>query len=443
MPEFPRSTSHCNALRTRLARTKALLRGAEEERGRLRAENKLMCGANENLVIATLDSKNLRTEAEAANRRKNEFLAMLAHELRNPLAPISMAASILGKIPSPSAEVVKVQEIIERQVSHLSRLLDDLLDAARINSGKITLVRSRLLLADQLLSATETVELCMAERGQHLEVNIPSEDIVLFGDAVRLAQVFSNLLVNASKFTQDGGRIVLSASVVENVAVITVADNGAGIAPEIIPHIFSLFTQGPRSLARSEGGLGVGLNVVQNVAQLHGGTVEVSSPGLGEGSVFTLTLPVFASSCALAAMAGMEKVGVANHRILVIEDNIDANELLSMFLSQEGHTVATALDGPTGLELARSECFDVIICDIGLPGIDGHTLIRALRATTDTNVTFVIGMSGYGQFEDRSLAIAAGFDQYMVKPIEVDALLKLIDAVPARKLHDSNVINVQ
>lgn len=410
----------------------AALRATECERDALLAENKLMCGANENLVIATFDAQTLRAEAEAANQRQNEFLAMLAHELRNPLAPISMAGSMLGRMPSPSDELLKVQKIIERQVVHLSRLLDDLLDAARINSGKITLVRSPISLAGQLSSATETVQLRMAERGQHLEVNMPSEDIVVFGDAVRLAQVFSNLLVNASKFTQDGGRVVLSARVVKDVVVITVADNGAGIAPEVIPHIFSLFTQGPRSLARSEGGLGIGLNVVQNIAQLHGGTVEASSAGLGQGSVFTLTLPVLVASPSMTALAGKQSDAVACQRILIVEDNMDANELLRMFLSAEGHTVASALDGPTGLELARSECFDVIICDIGLPGLDGVSLIRALRATADTRKTLAIGMSGYGQLEDRDLAIAAGFDQYMVKPIDIDALLKMLDAVPPR-----------
>lgn len=417
-----------------LADQASRLQAVEAERDALLAQNLLLCGANENLVLATLAAQALRDEAKAANQRQNEFLAMLAHELRNPLAPISMASSMLSRMPSPSTQLLSVQKIIERQVTHLSRLLDDLLDAARINSGKITLVRGPILLADQLRSATETVQLRMAERGQQLQFHVPSEDIMLYGDSVRLAQVFSNLLVNASKFTQDGGTIVLSAWVADDKIMISVADNGEGISPEVIPNIFSLFTQGPRSLARSEGGLGVGLNVVRNVVEMHGGTIEASSPGLGCGSVFTLVLPLLAAVAAPAAATHHDAQARLKHRILLVEDNRDASEMLSMFLQSAGHTVVTAFDGPTGLATAYAQHFDVLVCDIGLPGLDGYSLIRTLTDTVGTTAPYAIAVSGYGQVEDRARAIAAGFAQYLVKPIDVNALLSMIESAPARQL---------
>lgn len=407
------------------------LRAVEIERDELLAKNQILCGVNENLVIATLDAQNLRSEAESANQRQNEFLAMLAHELRNPLAPISIASSMLAKIPFASTQLLHFQKIIERQVMHLSRLLDDLLDAARINSGKISLICSPILLADQLMNAMGTVQLQISERKQLMELYVPSEDIFLFGDPVRLAQVFSNLLVNASKFTQDGGRIVVSASVTDRTVVITIADNGVGIAPEVLPHIFSLFTQGPRALARSEGGLGVGLNVVWNVIQLHHGTVEATSPGPGQGTVFTVTLPKPVSSELRTVVAQECEQGLHYHRILLVEDNCDALEILTMFLQSEGHTVVSASDGLKGLEIFCRQHFDVLICDIGLPAIDGYDLIRQIRKKIGTSTLFAIAVSGYGQLEDRAQAIAAGFDHYMVKPIDIDGLVNLLASVPA------------
>lgn len=417
-----------------LAEALARLQSVEAERDALSVQNRLLCGANEKLVLATFAAQTLRDEAKAANQRQNEFLAMLAHELRNPLAPISMASTILSRMPSPSPQLLDVQKIIERQVTHLSRLLDDLLDAARINSGKIALARAPIPLADQLRSAADTVQLRMAERNQRLRFYVPAENIMLDGDAVRLGQVFSNLLVNASKFTQDGGTIELSAWVVDDKVMITVADNGEGISAEVIPNIFSLFTQGPRSLARSNGGLGIGLNVVKNVIEMHGGTVEASSPGLGLGSVFTLTMPVLAAVAAPAVATEPVAPVQLGRRILLIEDNCDASEMLTMFLRSAGHSVVTAFDGVTGLAIAIAEHFDVLVCDIGLPGLDGYGVIRALTGTAGKKVPFPIAMSGYGQAEDRVRALAAGFAQYFVKPVDVNALLGLIESAPARRL---------
>jgi signal transduction histidine kinase/ActR/RegA family two-component response regulator len=410
------------------------LRTVEAERDLLRAQNEILREANQNLVLATFGAQSLRDEAEAANQRQNEFLAMLAHELRNPLAPISMANAILAQMPAPSTQLLNVQKIIGRQVKHLSRLLDDLLDAARISSGKITLLRRPVLLADLLQSTVETVQLRMNERRQQLELHVPPEDIMLDADPVRLAQVFSNLLVNASKFTQDGGKIVLSAWLAGDTLMITVADNGAGMSPDVILNIFALFTQGPRSLARSEGGLGVGLNVVRNVVEMHGGSVNASSPGLGHGSVFTLALPMSDIAVPSTVSAQRHRTAAPGHRILLIEDNLDASETLSMFLRSEGHSVVTEFDGPTGLATAYAHAFDVLICDIGLPGMNGYDLIRNLRATVGANIPFAIAVSGYGQPEDKARAIAAGFGQYLVKPVDVDALLSLIGSQAMTRL---------
>ncbi|WP_426211421.1 hybrid sensor histidine kinase/response regulator [Massilia sp. TWP1-3-3] len=418
-----------------LADEVARLRAVEAERDALLEHNRLLCGVNQNLVLATFEAQSLREEAEAANTRQNKFLAMLAHELRNPLAPISMAGAILGKIAAPSAQLLSVQKTIERQVSHLSRLLDDLLDAARINSGKITLACSPILLAEQLSSAVETVQLRINERSQQLELHVPSDDIVLYGDPVRLAQVFSNLLVNASKFTQDGGTIVVRAWVQGATVKISIADNGAGISPEIISSIFGLFTQGPRSLARSEGGLGVGLNVVQNVVAMHGGTVQATSAGLGHGSVFTLCFPLPAGSTHRHNVpASGPDDGQHSHRILLVEDNVDASQMLAMLLRAVGYTVETAFDGPGGLARASAEYFDVLICDIGLPGFDGYSLMRALRAQLDKKAPYAIAVSGYGKVEDKAQAMEAGFAQYLIKPVNIDALLALIASVPSRRV---------
>ena len=409
----------------------AALRALELERDDLQAKNSLLCGVNENLVLATLDARKLREDAERANQRQNEFLAMLAHELRNPLAPISLASSLLAKMPSPTVQLLTLQKTIDRQVGHLSRLLDDLLDAARINTGKIALMRSSIILEDQLVCAMETVQARITQRHQSMELHIPSKDVVLFGDPVRLGQVFSNVLVNASKFTQDGGKIIISSWVHEGMVLITIADNGVGIAPEVLPHIFSLFTQGPRALARSEGGLGVGLNVVRNVIQLHGGTVEARSPGIGQGTVFTIALPLPALSDFAVPEAHDSSHPSRLHRILLVEDNGDAREMLCMFLQSEGYAVVTADDGPEGLALASQQHFDVLVCDIGLPGINGYDLIRQLRKTVGAGAPFCVAVSGYGQLQDKAQAVEAGFDEYMVKPIDINALLHLLDAIPA------------
>ncbi|WUR14946.1 hybrid sensor histidine kinase/response regulator [[Empedobacter] haloabium] len=397
-----------------------------------RSENAQLREANAHLVMATVNAQSLQDEAEAANRRQNEFLAMLAHELRNPLAPISMAAAMLERMPQLTPELAALRGVISRQVEHMARLLDDLLDAARISSGKINLTIAPLALGDVVERALETVQPRIAERRQQLRVALHDPALALDGDRVRLTQVLSNLLGNASKYTQDGGTIALRSEACELGVRLVVSDDGTGIDPAVLPHIFDLFTQGPRSLARSEGGLGVGLNVVRNLVQMHGGTVQAYSDGVGLGSRFTLELPAGAAGAAPAAVPTVESLAHGASRVLLIEDNVDVCDTLKSFLMLDQYAVTAAYDGRGGLALALAEDFDVLICDIGLPQLDGLEVIARLRAQEHEQPRgrrlFAIALSGYGQLEDRARALAAGFDEYLVKPVRPDSLLALVAA---------------
>jgi CheY-like chemotaxis protein len=311
----------------------------------------------------------------------------------------------------------------------MAKLLDDLLDAARISSGKITLAKRPLALADVLQHALETIQPSVEQRRQTLHAELPDETLVVDGDPVRLAQIFSNLLGNASKYTGDGGMLRVAVRAEPDAAVVGIEDNGSGISPEIIPYLFDLFTQGPRSLARSEGGLGVGLNVVRNLVNMHGGTVEAASPGPGRGSRFTVRLPLCARDPVDAAPADSACAG-ARRRVLVVEDNPDTRTVLAACLEGAGHEVITAADGRSGLAAALERHCDVIVCDIGLPGLDGLGLMRILRTASDNGGMrpLAIAVSGYGQPEDRARGIEAGFDHYLVKPVALEGLLALVSA---------------
>jgi signal transduction histidine kinase len=414
-------------LEQELEAARAQARRQADERQALEDSVAQLREANEHLVLATFNAEHLREDAEAANRRQNEFLAMLAHELRNPLSPISMAASLLANVPNASAQLTNLSRVIGRQVDHMARLLDDLLDAARISSGKITLSVQPLLLAELIQHAVETIQPRIAERRQTLAVTLApgAERAVVDGDRVRLTQVFTNLLGNASKYTGDGGSLRVDAAVEDGEAVVVLDDDGIGMAADVIPHIFDLFTQGPRSLARSEGGLGVGLNVVRNLLAMHGAGVRADSPGLGQGSRFTVRLPL--SSAALAPQAAPAAPAPATAlAILLVEDNVDACDTLAGFLASDGHEVRCAYDGHQGLAAARERAWDVIICDVGLPGMDGLDLIRAVRGDGAGKRPFAVALSGYGQDEDRQRGLAAGFDRYLVKPVAAASLREVI-----------------
>jgi two-component system, sensor histidine kinase len=403
----------------------AALRHAADEREALEQVVAELREANQNLVVAAVDAQSSRDDAEAAHRRQTEFLAMLAHELRNPLAPIRMAATLLERGSSATGQQLGLSQVIGRQVDHMARLLDDLLDAARISSGKIMLDVQTVALAEIVEQAVETVSPRVRERGQDLAVTLPDAPVMLVADKVRLTQVFTNLLANASKYTAEQGKIRLNASLRDGQVVVTVKDNGHGIAPELLPHVFDLFTQGPRSLARSEGGLGVGLNVVRNLVGMHGGRVEASSAGAGTGSTFTVVLPVpDVLPPALAAPAARARSTAL--RLLLVEDNVDACDTLQRFLALEGHEVHVAYDGKAGLAAAAVGDYDALICDIGLPTLDGLELIAQLRGVASGRQPFAIALSGYCQPEDRSRAIDAGFDDYCVKPVDPDALLGML-----------------
>ena len=379
------------------------------------------------LLLAERDAElaRLRDEASGAKERQNAFLGLLAHELRNPLAPISLANTMLAKLPEPSSGLLNLHAVIHRQLQHLTRLLDELLDAASIDSGKLVLARAPLELGSVLRRALHTVQVRILERHQQLHLDLP-EELALDGDAARLAQVFANLLANASRYTADGGVIRVAARAHEGRAVVTVADNGAGMDHGELSAMFGLFTRGARTPARAEGGLGVGLNVVRNIVELHGGKVIGASDGPGRGSVFTVSLPLAPGAGMQAGQTGQARQAPPRRRILLVEDNLDANDTLGELLRDEGHDVTAAYDGIAGLALARTRVFDVLICDINLPGLDGYELIGQLRRTAGAHIPFAIAISGYGRPEDRTRAIAAGFGQYVLKPIDIDALLALV-----------------
>ncbi|MDQ1832104.1 hybrid sensor histidine kinase/response regulator, partial [Massilia scottii] len=364
----------------------------------------------------------MRDEAARAAARQHAFLALLVRELRNPLAPISLANTMLAKLPEPSAGLLNVHAVIHRQMQHLSHLLDELLDAASLNDGTMTLARRPAPLVALLRRALQTVQVRILERHQQLQLDMP-EELTVHADPARLAQAFANLLVNASRYTADGGIIRVAARAHEGRAVVTVADNGAGMAPEVLATMFDLFTQGERAPARAEGGLGVGLNVARNIVELHGGNIVGASDGPGRGSVFTVSLPLW-SGDGTAAAAG--RAAPPSRRILLVEDNLDANDTLGQLLLAEGHSVTAAYDGIAGLSLALTQAFDVLICDINLPGLDGYELITQLRRTAGAHIPFAIAISGYARPDNRTRAIAAGFGQYVVKPLDIDALLALV-----------------
>jgi signal transduction histidine kinase/ActR/RegA family two-component response regulator len=419
-------------------RLAALELEAEQLRGDLAASLALAASlreANEHLVLAAVDAQTSRDDAEETNRRQNEFLAMLAHELRNPLVPISVSASLLERSPVNTATLERLTGVIQRQVGHMAHLLDDLLDAARLSSGKITLAVEPLRLAELIEHAAETVMPRMRERGQELAIAQAAETLVVEGDRVRLTQVFTNLLNNASKYTQDGGRIAVATQVgADGGVTVTIDDNGSGMSEETIGRAFDLFTQGPRTLARSEGGLGVGLNVVRNLVTMHGGSVGAASPGLGQGSSFTVSLPLSSAAAPSGVADGAAPVAGIGRRILIVEDNSDASDVLRMLLEVEGHQVEIAGDGHAGLALALEGRFDAIVCDIGLPGLDGLELMARLRAADvgagmGTTRPLTIALSGYGQPQDRERALAAGFDRYLVKPVAPGVLIEALAGV--------------
>jgi len=389
----------------------------------------------------------LERQAEA-DRRKDEFLAMLGHELRNPLAAIRNAHSVLVRLGLGDERAARQREVIDRQTRHLARMVDDLLDVSRVTLGKIALKVEEIDLEEVALSCLRELEAAgMAER-RDLALGVATEPVRVQGDPVRLEQVISNLLHNAVKYTPPGGRISVRVRQEGEEAVVRVQDSGIGIPAEMLPHIFDLFTQVESSLSRSQGGLGVGLPLVRSLIELHGGRVTAASEGPGEGSEFAVRLPLARPAEARgagrdrrrsprAAAAGAEapeSAAAIGLLVLVVEDNPDGRESLRDLLEIWGHRVVLAEDGNAGLAQALATHPDVALIDIGLPGIDGNELARRIRATLNGDCPCLIAMTGYGQPEDRARALQAGFDTYLVKPVEPDTLSRLLAETRERQV---------
>lgn len=380
--------------------------------------------ANQNLLLASFGAQDRQQAAEAANRAKEDFLALLAHELRTPLAPIAMATALLGKVRGGDAQLERIYDVLGRQTGLLTRLVDDLLDASRMTSGKLTLQRRVVALAEVLNSAIETVQPMLSQSEQLLVVDAPTMSMLMEVDPPRIAQALSNLLHNAAKFSPRNSTITLSVRLSEHAVTLTVSDHGIGIAPEIQPLIFDLFAQSSRALNRQHGGLGIGLSLTRSIVELHGGTVAAVSDGVGSGSQFVLALPYtpgLVPDIDPVTTRGARQVA----RILIIEDNRDTNQTLASFLALEGYSVQAATSSAEGLRLAQASRFELIICDIGLPGTDGYDVVTHLRHALQPVPCF-IALTGYNQLEHRIRAIEAGFDHYLVKPVAIHTLLDVI-----------------
>ncbi|HWI15987.1 MAG TPA: ATP-binding protein [Burkholderiales bacterium] len=356
-----------------------------------------------------------------ADERKNEFLGFLAHELRNPTSAIANGLFILGRVEPGSATAINAQAIMQRQTRQLTRLIDDLLDTTRISRGKIQLDRQAVNFIDVVRETAADYEAAMQVRKLTYEMRLPDDDVWVHGDRTRLSQIIGNLLSNAIKFSEDGTRVSVEAWLDRHGGMVElrVADEGCGIEPALLPQLFTPFTQGTTSLARTRGGLGLGLALVKSLVELHDGTVQAHSDGAGRGAVFVVRLPL---SEAPPAIAIRPKVLPLKRRVLIIEDNADAAESLRAGAELQGHEVLVAHDGNTGLELALSFRPQVILCDIGLPGIDGYEVARRLRAQPELQGVFIIAVSGYAAARDKARAAVAGFDIHVAKPLKMDEL---------------------
>ena len=390
------------------------------------ARNLELRQANEYLVIATLQAGQLKDAAESAHRRQDEFLAMLAHELRNPLAPIRSAVAVLERPDCSAAMREKMHDVIGRQVRHMVRLIDDLLEASRLTQGKVLLQRAPTAVAEFVQQAVENARELIDARRQQLTLDLPAEPLFVDGDPVRLVQIVANLLHNAAKYTPEGGAISVTVRPLGDSVVIRIGDNGVGIAADALPFIFDMFTQDEHSLSRSQGGLGIGLTVVRRMVELHGGTVEARSAGLGQGSEFVVSLPRQVPVEPKAQVAAARASPPRTARIVVVEDNVDAADTLATLLRLSGHRVDVALDGPSGLELIVQLRPQIVLCDIGLPGMDGYELAQQVRDRGQLPAPVMIALTGYDGANDRARARAAGFDHHMAKPVDVAALEQLI-----------------
>ena len=365
-----------------------------------------------------------------ADRQKDEFLAMLAHELRNPLAPVATASQLLKLSAADPQRVRQASEVIERQVGHLTRLVDDLLDVSRVTRGLVELARAPVDLRTVVSTALEQVRPLAESRRHALRTRLAEGTCTVDGDFHRLVQVVSNLLNNAAKYTPAGGTIEVALDLEASRAVLQVTDNGVGIAPEMIGRVFDLFTQAERTPDRSQGGLGIGLALVRSLVQLHGGEVQAHSPGLQRGTTFRVELPLSAEVQRAGSQPPAPAAGAAR-RVLLVDDNTDAAATLADVLGLVGHTVTVAHDGKSALDRAAREApWDAFILDIGLPDMTGHDLALQLRALPAGRGATFVALTGYGQDHDRALSRNSGFDHHLVKPAELRLLMEILSGTP-------------
>lgn len=386
-------------------------------------------GAHAGFAKVTRDLTDLQRirSLEEAGKRTNEFLAMLAHELRNPLAPIRNALHLLSKKPTTDPTELWVREVLQRQTRQMARLVDDLLDVSRITRAAVTLSRQRIDVLALLRESVDASLQWMQARHQELSVRLPQGVIEIDADAVRLSQVIQNLLHNAAKFTPRGGKIELSAALETDGVAIHVKDNGIGMTPEVAASAFEMFSQGHQGIDRHEGGLGVGLTLVQRLVGLHGGTVQAHSEGAGKGSEFVVRLPLAREPGAQATPSSAAAASLASQRrILIVDDNADAANALRYLLENDGHHVELASDGSSGLALAHRLKPDVLLLDIGLPRLNGYDFARQVRSDEALKNATLIAITGYGQPGDQLRAVKAGFDHHMTKPIEFQQLQELL-----------------
>ncbi len=434
--ELYRKTRECSVANQALLAEVVERRRTQDELRRLNLElERRVEERTAELVAAIGELQRAEADLRDADRRKDEFLATLAHELRNPLAPIFNALQILRLEEAHSPEVQWCEEVIDRQIRQMTHLVDDLLDISRITRGKLELRREPVKLRDVIQGAVET-SLPHIQDGKHeLTLDVPCGELILNGDLTRLSQILANLLNNASKYTDPGGKIALRTEANGGEVEIRVKDNGVGIPAEMIPHVFEMFAQIDRHLDRSKGGLGIGLRLVKSLVELHGGSIQAASGGAGQGSEFIIRLPLASEirpqedESQYKPAVQPESKSSQNLRVLIVDDNQDNADSLRRLLSMTGHDVRAVYDGAEGVRIVEEFCPDVVLLDIGMPTIDGHEVCRRIRSTPwGRNIT-VVAQTGWGQERDRQRTGEVGFDYHLVKPIDPTALSELLTKI--------------
>ncbi len=417
----------------RAGATSGMLLVTDKEHGEFTAEDESLLRQLATLASLALQHIEVRLALEESDRQKSKFLAVLSHELRNPLAPIRNSLFILERAAPGGEQALRAKTVIARQVTQMTRLVDDLLDVTRISRGKVQLQRERLDVCDVVRRAAEDHRSVFAQNDLEFTLHLPDSPLWIDGDRTRVAQIVGNLLNNSAKFTEAGGNVfvVVEESVSLRQAIIRVRDMGVGIAPEMASRLFEAFTQADATLDRSKGGLGLGLALVKGFVEMHGGTVSVESEGLGKGAEFTVRFPLEATTTSAVAPVRRVATNGAAGRVLVIEDNVDAADSLGEALELGAHTVEVAYSGAEGIEKARAFKPDVVLCDIGLPGMDGYAVARAMRADRELRGVSLVALTGYALPEDVAKAKGAGFDGHIAKPPDMEKLEQLLGSLSA------------